>query len=277
MSKQNNLSLYTLQKKLVTEESCRERLFKLRFPNGFICPKCGSTHYYYISTRKLYECSQCHYQLSITAGTIFHKTRISLNKWFWAIYLCCKDKSGISALTLQKHLNISYQTAWLMLHKIRKAMKSRDENYYLWLLFERPDVVKNNNDYQMIFQVAIRSKDRKPMFTIMRRFKNDEKEKVLEEIRKDLEIKSQKLGKIGLDIDEKERKYINKWLGVIIKNLKESLKGTYHGGYKKHLQRYLDEYSYRFNRKNWEKEIFNRLLVACVNTKTITYKELTKF
>jgi len=275
MSKQNSLSLFTLQKKFGSDNICRKHVFKLRFPNGFVCPKCGNTFYYLISTRDLYECKSCHYQASITAGTIFHKTRTKLFKWFWAIYLCIKDKGGVSALALQKHLNINYKTAWLMLHKIRKAMEDRDNHYYLWLLFERNDFIKNEKEYEVIFQVAIRSQSRKPMFVKIRRIKREDRDKIIEEITNELKQKSQNLGKVGLEINDKEKKFINKWLGIVTKNIKESLKGTYHGGCRKHLQRYLNEFSYRFNRRNWEKELFNRLLVACLNTKTIIYTELT--
>ncbi len=131
MAKQNNLSLVTFQKLYSTDTACRERLFKMRWPDGFTCPRCGHNHYYFLENRNLYQCANCKYQASITAGTIFHKSRISLKKWFWAIYLVSRDKGGISALALKKHINVCYETAWLMLHKIRNAMKVRDEEYDL--------------------------------------------------------------------------------------------------------------------------------------------------
>jgi transposase-like protein len=275
MAKQNSLSLATLQKKFSTEKKCREHLFKLRFPDGFVCPRCGHKEYFLITTRNLYECKSCGYQASITAGTIFHKTRTSLVKWFWAVYFVSKDKGGISALALKKHLNISYQTAWLMLHKIRKAMEARDENYYLWLIFEKDDVIKNKEGNQMVIQVALRSADRKPRFIKMRRIRSEDRVVVIESIKKELKEKEEKLCKVGYDISMEEEKFIEKWIGLIIKNLKAYLNGTYHNGCRKHLQKYIDEYTYRFNRRLWERELFNRLLFACLNAKTITYTELT--
>ena len=275
MAKQNSLSLATLQKKFSTEEKCRQHLFKLRFPDGFICPKCGHREYFLITTRNLYECKSCGYQASITAGTIFHKTRTSLIKWFWAIYFVSRDKGGVSALALKKHLNVSYQTAWLMLHKIRKAMEARDENYYLWLIFEKEDVIKNSEEHEIVIQVAIRSANRKPGFIKVKRIKSKEREAVIEDIKKDLKKKGEILGRVGYDVSVEEEKFIKKWIGLIMKNLKAYLNGTYHNGCRKHLQRYIDEYTYRFNRRLWEKELFNRLLFACVNAKTITYTELT--
>ena len=275
MAKQSSLSLATLQKKFSTEKKCREHLFKLRFPDGFVCPRCGHKEYFLITTRNLYECKSCGYQASITAGTIFHKTRASLVKWFWAVYFVSKDKGGVSALALKKHLNISYQTAWLMLHKIRKAMEARDENYYLWLIFEKDDVIKNKEGNQMVIQVALRSVDRKPRFIKMRRIKSEDRVVVIESIKKELKEKEEKLCKVGYDISMEEEKFIEKWVGLIIKNLKAYLNGTYHNGCRKHLQKYIDEYTYRFNRRLWERELFNRLLFACLNAKTITYTELT--
>jgi len=276
MAKQSSLSLATLQKKFSTEKKCREHLFKLRFPDGFVCPRCGHKEYFLITTRNLYECKSCGYQASITAGTIFHKTRTSLVKWFWAVYFVSKDKGGISALALKKHLNISYQTAWLMLHKIRKAMEARDENYYLWLIFEKDDVIKNKEGNQMVIQVALRSADRKPRFIKMRRIRSEDRVVVIESIKKELKEKEEKLCKVGYDISMEEEKFIEKWIGLIIKNLKAYLNGTYHNGCRKHLQKYIDEYTYRFNRRLWERELFNRLLFACLNAKTITYTELTR-
>jgi len=275
MAKQSSLSLATLQKKFSTEKKCREHLFKLRFPDGFVCPRCGHKEYFLITTRNLYECKSCGYQASITARTIFHKTRTSLVKWFWAVYFVSKDKGGISALALKKHLNISYQTAWLMLHKIRKAMEARDENYYLWLIFEKDDVIKNKEGNQMVIQVALRSVDRKPRFIKMRRIRSEDRVVVIESIKKELKEKEEKLCKVGYDISMEEEKFIEKWIGLIIKNLKAYLNGTYHNGCRKHLQKYIDEYTYRFNRRLWERELFNRLLFACLNAKTITYTELT--
>ena len=76
------------------------------------------------------------YQRSVTAGTIFHKTRTPLTSWFWAIYRMSQDKKGISALQLSKEIGVSYPTAWLMQHKIRKAMADRDQGYQLQGLIE---------------------------------------------------------------------------------------------------------------------------------------------
>jgi hypothetical protein len=89
-----------------------------------------------MAARQVHECALCAYQCSVTAGTIFHKTRTPLSSWFWAIYRMSHDKKGISAMQLAKEIGVSYPTAWLMLHKIRKAMSDRDQHYRLSGLVE---------------------------------------------------------------------------------------------------------------------------------------------
>ena len=84
---QKLLTFLQLKKMFKNEESCREHLFKVRWSNGFKCPKCGHTEYYEIKSRHLFQCTKCQHQASVTSGTIFHKTRVSLVIWFWVMYL----------------------------------------------------------------------------------------------------------------------------------------------------------------------------------------------
>lgn len=118
------------------ERQCGEQLSRQRWFNGFKCPRCGGPGCGYIAARRVHECAVCAYQCSVTAGTIFHKTRTPLVSWFWAIYRMSHDKKGISAMQLAKEIGVSYPTAWLMLHKIRKAMSDRDQRYRLSGLVE---------------------------------------------------------------------------------------------------------------------------------------------
>lgn len=104
--KMPKVSLLEWQNRYGTERACEKVLVKIRWPNGFICPRCNSKDASYITTRKVYQCSQCRYQVSITAGTLFHSTNLSLVKWFWAIYFAATDKGGIFALRLAKHIKV---------------------------------------------------------------------------------------------------------------------------------------------------------------------------
>ena len=134
-----NMSLVDFQKKFKSEKACRKRLFEIRWPDGFVCPRCGHNRYYDLPKKRLYQCKSCKYQCSVTAGTVMHRTRTPLLKWFWAIFLVSNDKRGISALQLSKKIEVSYWVAWTMLHKIRQAMKDRDASYQLAGLIEVDD------------------------------------------------------------------------------------------------------------------------------------------
>src|SRR5947199_587752 len=109
-----------------SDEKCRARLIELRWPNGVTCPRCQSKSVSTIAERGQYDCNACRYQFSVTTGTIFHDTHLSLSKWFLAIYLMTESKKGISALQMKRTLDIAYQTAWYLCHRIRAAM--RDAN-----------------------------------------------------------------------------------------------------------------------------------------------------
>ena len=130
-------SLLEFQMAFTNDEDCAKHLMMQRWGNDFICPKCGNKEFWYLTTRKLYECRNCHLQTSTTAGTIFHKTRVPLLKWYWLIYHMAMAKVGVSISEMQRILGIGqYRTAWLMAHKVRQAMAKRDEQYGLAGLVE---------------------------------------------------------------------------------------------------------------------------------------------
>jgi len=105
------IDFFSFQKLFSTDQTCWNFLFKQRWPDGFICPKYDCSDYSFIETRKLCQCKSCRYQCSVTAGTIFHKTKTSLKKIFWLIYFISHDKIGHSALDLTRKLDISYKVA----------------------------------------------------------------------------------------------------------------------------------------------------------------------
>ncbi len=105
------------------ETACQEYLTKLRWPDGFVCPHCKEMGIPWITKRGLLDCRTCHVQSSVTAGTIFEKTRKPLRSWFLAMWLVTSQKNGASALNIKRVLGLgSYQTAWSWLHKMRRAM-----------------------------------------------------------------------------------------------------------------------------------------------------------
>ncbi len=111
------------QRQFATEEACQDYLAACRWTDGFVCPRCGHRRAYRITQHRRWQCVACRYQVSLTAGTILHNTKTPLTVWFWAAYLAVTDKRGISALLLQRQLGLTrYETAWMLLHKLRRAM-----------------------------------------------------------------------------------------------------------------------------------------------------------
>jgi transposase-like protein len=122
MSEDYPRTLTELEERFVSDEACRVYLFALRWPGGWICPRCGGRRSLPIR-RGLWRCYGCRHETSVTAGTIFQDSHISLRIWFRAIWHVTSQKNGVSALGLQRMLGLgSYKTAWAMLHKLRRAM-----------------------------------------------------------------------------------------------------------------------------------------------------------
>jgi transposase-like protein len=116
-------TLRQFQTDFSTEAACQEDLAACRWPDGFVCPQCGHPRAYELANQRRWQCVDCRHQVSLTSGTILHRTKIPLVSWFWAAYLMTTDKRGVSALFIQRQLGLSrYETAWMMLHKLRRAM-----------------------------------------------------------------------------------------------------------------------------------------------------------
>jgi transposase-like protein len=116
-------TLLEFQSKFADEEACQQYLAACRWPEGFVCPRCGSRRAYELVKLRRWQCTSCRHQTSLTAGTILHNTKTPLTVWCWAAYLMTTDKRGVSALLLQRQLGLRrYETAWMMLHKLRRAM-----------------------------------------------------------------------------------------------------------------------------------------------------------
>ena len=109
-------TLRQFQIEFSTEEACQHYLAACRWPDGFICPRCGHRRAYELVNQRRWQCAGCRHQVSLTAGTVLHRTKIPLTQWFWTAYLMTTDKRGVSALLVQRQLGLSrYETAWMML------------------------------------------------------------------------------------------------------------------------------------------------------------------
>jgi len=295
-----NIEFFDFQKLFSTERKCWRYLFKQRWPNGFICPQCGCDQYSFIKTRKLYQCSNCRSQCSVTSGTIFHKTRTLLVKLFWMVYFIAHDKDGHSALDLTRKLKISYKVAWSMGHKIRAAMVERDANYKLAGLLELDDAYFGGKNISgkrgrgadkkvSVIVAAQLTENNKPQYASMTVVENLKEQNVKnvanENIEKGSTIKTDAYPSFNIlegdythlaEVigDPTNASKVLPWVHIFIANAKSMVRGTYKGVSTKHLQHYLSEFCYRLNRRFNVDLIFDRLMTACVEKKPITLAEL---
>lgn len=309
-------SLLDFQKEFFTDEACAKHLSEQRWALGFKCLACGHDKFWHLANRRLLDCKACRHQTSITSGTIFHKTRTSLLKWYWLLYLMAMNKVGVSVAEIHRILEIgSYQTAWLMAHKIRKAMRDRDARYLLAGLVEMDESFfgskgitrgrGSENKATVLCAVSLytdRKGKERPGFARMAVVSDasaatiedfleklgcgretEEGCQLMEAIRSDrwrsydraAKDKGLEHCKVVLRKPEDAGKLLP-WVHRLISNAKSVIRGTHRGVSNKHLESYLNEICYRFNRRFWERELFDRLVQACVSAKTITYAKLVK-
>ncbi len=125
------MSLEEFMSKYGQKDQCRQALFKLKWPQGFICPKCGNKSFCELKSRRIYQCNQCRSQTTLTSGTIFHSSNVSLRKWFLSVYLIRQSNNGISSAKLSRELEVSQNTARSMKYKLMKAMINGDNEGFL--------------------------------------------------------------------------------------------------------------------------------------------------
>ena len=288
--------------RFATEEQCREYLFGLRWKDGFICPKCGHNKCW---TRKdaLYECAGCGYKASVIAGTIFQDTRKPLKDWFTAIWWVCTQKNGASALGLQQVLGIrSYQTAWTWLHKIRTAMVYANRS----MLSGKVEVDETyiggddvggkrgrGSENKTLVIAAVEIKGRNVGRTRLCVIEDASAKSLHTFIKSNIETGSTLItdawsGYSGIENEGYTREIHNQNKAAqedemlphvhrVISLLKRWLLGTHQGGIqKKHLQAYLEEFTFRFNRRKSAKRglLFYRLLDNAVKVAPTTYDDL---
>ena len=269
--------LLEFQERFGTDEACYEYLTELRWPYGFVCSKCGHTIAWRTS-RQLYVCGRCRVQTSVTAGTIFHRTRKPLRLWFYAMWEITSQKYGADAIGIQRVPGLgSYQTAWEWLHRLRRAMVRPgrgklsgtieiDETY---IGGERPGKRGRGAENKALVMIAVEDKGRPPgegFGRIRLRRVNDASSASLTPFVQDNvvpgstvrtdgwsgynhlanhdydHIKIRASGKVG----HEELPLVHRIASLV----KRWLLSTYQGAVQpSHLDYYLDEYTFRFNRR----------------------------
>lgn len=285
MSQQKGMSFKKFRQQSQTEEACEEYLFQQRWPDGFVCLKCGGTGCYHLHGRREYVCKHCHRQSSVTAGTVLHHTHLPLTVWFWAIYLVARDKRGISAAQLSRELEIAYSSAWYLLHRLHKAMGQRDQDYVLSGIVELDDayfgapkpngkrgrgtekasalaaVFLTGQEHPRFLKIQVSKLDAESVSIVVQRI-----------VRSGSNIHSDALGSFRASLREGYVHHYQvfdknsgalRWVHTLIFNLKSFLVGAYHGLGNKHLQSYFDEFNFRFNRRFWPDQLFPQTCRSC--------------
>lgn len=292
-------SFWDWQQHYSDEHSCLQALIQFRWPDGFQCPHCGHPKGWLLQARHVYECAGCHQQTSITAGTVFHNTKLPLVKWFWCIYWLSTDKGSISALRLTKLIGVSWITAHRMLRKLRIAMGDQNRLYQLEGVIElddafvggkRPGKRGRGADGKTAILVACEHNDGKPGFVAMKAVEQVTQENVRafaqEAIAPQQQLHTDAFA--ALRVLAEDHRHIAKvtppeavdnwlpWVHIVISNFKSYLLGTYHGISGRYVQEYLDEFCYRLNRRFWEDQIPNRLLRLCATHPPVFLQPATR-
>ena len=288
-----------------TEEKCRDALFSWRWPEGFECPACGGFAYCELERRALWQCNACRTQTSLTAGTLFAATKLDLTVWFRAMYHMTQTKQGISALELMRRIDVSYNTAWAIHHKIRQAMLERELLKPLEGRIEMDDAYLGGernggkrgrgSPGKTPIVVAVETTPapaRKPIRVKIRRVKRFSKKHIeglaSGILKRGAEVLTDGLGCFnGLQaagcthdviVSGPGRKSVQnplfKWVNTVLANIKTSLDGTYRKVSPQHAPRALAEFEYRFNRRYDLAAMMPRLGWAAARTAPMPYRLL---
>lgn len=267
------------QQEFPTDNVCLDYIFAQKYGKSPKCPKCSKKGFSKVSERKCYACNWCGYQIHPVAGTIFHKSRTPLTLWLYAIYLMSQSRNGVSAKELERQLGVTYKTAWRMAHEIRKLMKEShtptdgtfecDETY---VGGRSKGTVGRGTKKAPVFGVVKRGGHVDTRYvpnvkikTIMPIVRENVKEGAVLNT-DEYHIYKHSCGDwIHQTIRHGERKYVD---GDAHTNtieghwslIKRSIRGTYIHVSKKHLQSYLDEFSFRSNHRASETPIFHLMV-----------------
>jgi transposase-like protein/ribosomal protein L37AE/L43A len=297
------LSILEFQERFATEDACREYLFASRWPDGFVCPGCGSARAGEMHRRRLlWQCKDCGQQTSATAGTVMHATRTPLRTWFWAAYLVATHHPGISAKQLQRQLALSrYETAWLILQKLRRAMvapereplKGEVEIDEFWL-GGYEEGLKGSRQFgkKALIGAAIEVRGAGSGRLRLAMLANS-RATTLEAFTKattapgsivhtDGLLSYRGLARLGYDHRPRKQtraapeEHLLPRAHRATSNLKAWMHGTHRGVSNEHLAVYLDEYVFRHNRRGTPMAAFQTLLGLGAIHRPTTYHQITR-
>jgi transposase-like protein len=301
---QNFASLFDLMEAFPDEQACVDHLRAIRWRDGEFCPHCGSTKIYHFSDRKTFKCGDCRDRFSIKVGTIFEDTKLSLRKWFMAIWMITNHPKGTASITLAKDLKITQKSAWFMLHRLRHAARTNSFNAPLKGDIEADTTFvggKEKNKHAdkrtpgsqggankaVVLGIVERDGELRAIHVPDAKAKTLQEEVLKNVAKGSAVLTDEDRSFIGLDrdythlsVNHSQGEYVR--LGGFVHTntaesvwalLKRQIFGIHHWVSDKHLNRYVSEMTWRFNRRDMKTTCRMNDLFTCVEGR-LTYKTL---
>jgi transposase-like protein len=284
-----------------TDEKCREILVRLRWPAGVECLRCKMPAVELATTKQLFYCKGCDYQFTVTASTIFNDSHLPLQKWFLATLLLCEARKGMSANQIKRTLGVSYKTAWYLCHRIRHAMKEVDrpmldgtvemDETYVGGKQSNPGRGKATTNKKVVIGIRQRNGDLRFFHaedaktgTLAQYIRENVSTDVDVIITDTLPAYKQAVGESAhKTVNHTAKEYVRYENGACVTTntiesafslLKRGIIGSWHKVSAKHLPAYLDEMTFRFNRRK-SANLFLDTLRHMVTAQVLTFEKLT--
>lgn len=303
------MNLLNVAKNFQTEDQALDHLNKSRWPEGVRCLACQNPKVYTIATKgktgkpcRLFECAECGLHFSATTGTLFHDSHLPLQKWFMAMALMCEAKKGMSALQISRHIGVAYKTAWYLCHRIRKAMEELNtsplggqgqvleiDETYLGGKKLRKGVKAGKDAKIAILGIAERggrvhlqrisnakAATLKPI--LQEKVSPNAKQIITDSaVAYTFALPAEKHKEVSHKAELEEFGELSaKTIEGAFSLFKRGVIGSYHHLSEDHLDSYLQEFSWRYNRRGMQPFMFQTLLSELTKKKPLTYKKLTR-
>ena len=271
---QKGLGMAEFMQSYGTEEQCHAALVAMRWPDGFVCPKCAGRKHSYCKPKRLFQCSACRLQTSVRAATVFEKSSTPLTKWFLAMHLMTCSKNDISSLELSRQLDVKWDTAWLIKQKLMEVMLQRNATYKLSGNIQVDDAYQGGEKAgkpgrgaanKLPFVAAVETRDGQPVYTHLRCVPGFSSEAIKTYAEANIEPGSRVLSDglscfngfadaglthvVKVTGGGRPKGPEFKWVNTTISNVKGSITGTLRSCDARHTPRYLAAFEWRYNRR----------------------------